>query len=451
MVTSRFLRVFFCLMLACFSLPCAAETVLLDFSLPGCGPCQEMRPVVNRLAAAGFRVQEINMQSEPQVAARFGVTRAPTFLVLVDGRETSRQVGLASYEQLHQMLSQQPSPPPMRRPTPQGQSPDTFAIPPTRQAALPAGLAVEKKRLIEATVKIAVQDPEGTSAGTGTIIDARSGEALVLTCGHLFRESAGKGPITVTLFQAGPAGAEVRTTATGRLIDFDLERDLALVSLRTEVPIEAAAIAQPNTLLAPGAAVTTVGCNGGANPTAIESRITAIDRYQGHPNVEVAGAPVEGRSGGGLFNAEGQLIGVCFAADPKSNEGLYASLPSILAKMESLGLSMITQPAAVVASQQARVAPQVASTPDPSFAVRGQEPMAISPQVVATPPAASLSPSEQATLEELQRRSENSEVICIVRPKTPGGKSEVISLGNASPEFVRSLAELAVSQDELRR
>jgi len=416
-----------------------------------------MRPVISRLAAAGYRVQEINIQSEPQVAARFGVSQVPTFIVLIDGRETSRQVGLSSYEQLHQMLSQRPSPPPMRRPIPQGQSPDTFTIPPARQATLPTGLAVEKKRLIEATVKIAVQDPEGTSAGTGTIVDARSGEALVLTCGHLFRESAGKGPIAVTLFQAGPAGAEVRTTVPGRLIDFDLERDLALVSLQVEVPIEPASIARADTLLAPDAVVTTVGCNHGANPTAIESRITAIDRYQGHPNVEVAGAPVEGRSGGGLFNAEGQLIGVCFAADPESNEGLYASLPSILAKLESLGLSMVTQPTVEVA-QQASVAPQVALEPDPSFAVRGQEPMAISPsiglpfaQVAASPSAASLSPSEQATLEELQRRSENSEVICIVRPKTPGGKSEVISLSNASPEFVRSLVELAAGRDELRR
>jgi len=467
MVTSRFVRIFFCLTLASLTQPCAAETVLLDFSSPSCGPCQQMRPVVSRLAASGYRVQEINIQSEPQVAARFKVSQVPTFIVLVDGREASRSVGLTSYEQLQQMLTSQPSPPAMRRQVPQGQSPDTFAIPPARQVAprpptLPTGSAVEpglangNKRLIEATVKIAVQDPEGTSAGTGTIIDTRSGEALVLTCGHLFRESAGKGPITVTLFQAGPAGAEIRTTAPGRLIDFDLERDLALVSLRTEVPIEPASIAEAGTLLAPRAAVTTVGCNHGENPTAIESHITAIDRYQGHPNVEVAGAPVEGRSGGGLFNAEGQLIGVCFAADPESNEGLYASLPSIIQKLESLGLSMVTQTSNAVA-QQTPATPQIASVPDPSFAVRGQEPMAHSPsiespftQVAASPAAVSLSPSEQATFEEIQRRSENSEVICIVRPKTPGGKSEVISLGNASPQFVRSLVELAAARDELR-
>jgi hypothetical protein len=53
---------------------------------------------------------------------------------------------------------------------------------------------------LEATVKITVEDANGSSAGTGTIVDARDGAALLLTCGHLFRESAGKGPITVTFF-----------------------------------------------------------------------------------------------------------------------------------------------------------------------------------------------------------------------------------------------------------
>ena len=69
-----------------------------------------------------------------------------------------------------------------------------------------SGSAVDQRKLIEATVKVAVQDAGGTSAGAGTMVDARSGEALVLTCGHLFRTSAGKGPITVTLYQVGPAG-----------------------------------------------------------------------------------------------------------------------------------------------------------------------------------------------------------------------------------------------------
>lgn len=512
MVLPRFVLAQSLLTFVCLSLPCAAETVLLDFSSPTCGPCQQMRPTVARLVTSGYRVREINIEAEPHVAARFGVSRVPTFIVVVDGRETSRVVGLTSFQQLRQMLTQQrPAPAQHQRGT-QPQFPNTFATPvasrvqptfatsndlstpqagrivaiqnpaltavapappqanrslstPNRPPASLVGSPVGHKRLIEATVKISVQDAAGVSAGTGTIVDARSGEALVLTCGHLFRSSAGKGPITITLFQAGPAGAEIRTTAAGRLIDFDLDRDLALLSFQTEVPLEPISIAERETPFSSGENVTTVGCNLGANPTAIDSRITTIDRYQGHPNVEVAGAPVEGRSGGGLFNAAGRLIGVCFAADPEANEGLYASLPLILSKLDSLGLSMVYQSSAPAGQLAANTPtpPRRSLAADPSFAVRGQEPTAVPPVVQAfeaaapsqfatTQPAAiPLSSSEQATFEEIQRRSENSEVICIIRPKNADGKSEVISLSNASPQLVRRLAELSARKDSLRR
>ncbi len=505
MVLSRVACVFSCLIFAALPQPCAAETVLLDFHSPSCGPCQQMRPVINRLAAAGFRVHGIDIQRDPQAAARFKVTLVPTLIVMEDGQEVSRSVGLTSFQQLRERLTRSSPPRPLNRPMPQGQSPDTFAAPiaaisqpakatndlavpragrivaiqnsasvaaaaplrqvasnpfPIAQAGQPTsagGSAEDNRRLIEVTVKVAVQDSEGTSTGTGTIVDARSGEALVLTCGHLFRTSAGKGPITVTLFQAGPSGAEVRTTANGRLIDYDLERDLALVSLRTEFPIQPATIAQAGTPLTPGAVVATVGCNGGENPTIVRSKITANGRYQGPPNVEVAGAPVEGRSGGGLFNAKGQLIGVCFAADPEANEGLYASLPSILEKLDSLGLSMVYQPRATTPPLAAALSQSMEA--DPSFAVRGQEPSPSSSPVetpiARTPPnaiAASLSPAEQATLEEIQRRGLDSEVICIIRPKNADGKSEVITLNSASPQFVRALTEpTAAAQTPLRR
>jgi len=473
MVTTRTVLFLLLFSIAFSSLPIGAETVLLDFSSPTCGPCQQMRPTVQRLAAAGYQVREVNIVRDPQTAARYQVTAVPTFIALVDGRETARLVGLTSYEQLQQILgAPNASRQNLSTNLPRGQSPDTFAVAnpsgsgtrngianpfegTTPRPGPPAsGSSITSEKLIEATVKVSVEDSEGTSAGTGTIVDARSDEALVLTCGHLFRSSAGKGPITVALFQASPAGAVERTTVSGRLIDYDLERDLALVSIRPNVAVQPAAIAPTNTPLAPGTQVTTVGCNHGQNPTAIATRITAIDRYQGPPNVEIAGAPVEGRSGGGLFNAQGQLVGVCFAADPQSDEGLYASLPSVHAKLDSLGLAMVYQSPSGgndSATPQRPGATQLASLPNPGFAVRGQEPTTPVPPantsiaIGANTSIASLSPAEQATLEEIQRRGANSEVICIIRPRIPGGKSEVITLHNASSDFVRALSRPAAS------
>ena len=50
---------------------CLADTVLLAFSSPTCGPCQKMRPVVDRLVAAGLPVREVDISREPELKARF--------------------------------------------------------------------------------------------------------------------------------------------------------------------------------------------------------------------------------------------------------------------------------------------------------------------------------------------------------------------------------------------
>jgi hypothetical protein len=52
-----------------------------------------------------------------------------------------------------------------------------------------------------------------------------------------------------------------------------------------------------------------------------------------------------------------------------------------------------------------------------------------------------LSPAEQAALQEIQTRGFNSEVICIIRPHSPEGKSEVITLTSVSPAFVQALTQ----------
>ena len=56
---------------------------------------------------------------------------------------------------------------------------------------------------------------------------------------------------------------------------------------------------------------------------------------------------------------------------------------------------------------------------------------------------AGLNPVEQAACEEIMSRAADSEVVCIIRPRDPGGKSEVITLQQVSPEFVRALEEQA--------
>jgi thiol-disulfide isomerase/thioredoxin len=63
------------------------ETLLLEFTTQSCGPCRQMRPVMQQLAAEGYAVREIDATRHPQAVADYRVSGFPTFVVLVYQRE----------------------------------------------------------------------------------------------------------------------------------------------------------------------------------------------------------------------------------------------------------------------------------------------------------------------------------------------------------------------------
>jgi len=473
----------------------AAEAVLLDFTSPTCGPCVQMEPTLRQMETQDVRVQRVDVSREPQLAKQYRIEVTPTYVVVIDGREWARVTGVTPLPTMMEMMRKSAElaakhdtvnvanesggnmnvAPPADEPregrlvaiaNPFASGPQqtgSAPVPATRTAATnnaPATAGVD--RLIAATVRLSVADANGKSTGTGAIVAARDGMALVLTCGHIFRESQGRGTVDISIFRSTPNGAELRGTVAGECLAYDLERDLALVRFRTASPVDVTPIAPPGVQLQPGAPVVSVGCNHGENPTARTSHITTINRFQGFPNVEAAGAPVEGRSGGPLYNAEGQVIGVCFAANPQDDEGLYASMASIHAKLDELKLTSVYAPGVGDPGLNAAPATQLAATAPagPQVSVRGQGPMTETPPALAgawpnpsapaavTPtqgaaPTASLSTAERAALEEIARRSGGAEVICIIRPQDPNGRSDVIKLSGVSPGFVRTLTAAA--------
>jgi hypothetical protein len=241
------------------------------------------------------------------------------------------------------------------------QSPDDHSLPMTRLPDIrtasrdlsqpppptPSGVSVPgapgqsssiQQQALQATVRLSVSDATGQSHGTGTIIDVHGDEALVLTCGHIFRQSHGQGEISVELCGRGATGP-----VRGQLLAYDADkRDVGLVSIRPGVAIRPARVGSADHHPQKGDPVFSVGCNHGASPTVQESTISAIDRYASKgPHVEVLGHPVEGRSGGGLFAADGHLIGVCNAADLEEDRGIYASLPTIHYELKAINLEHV--------------------------------------------------------------------------------------------------------------
>jgi S1-C subfamily serine protease len=328
--------------------------------------------------------------------------------------------------------------------------------PPAVNGKVPSGATISASHaaLLSATVRLIIEDAQGRSFGTGTVVDTRSGEALVVTCAHLFRETKGKAPVKADLYEAAGDGVRLAGHATGQVLSYDLTRDIALVSLRIDRPVGVATVAPPRSTVERGDRMIGIGCSNGQDPTVLETRVTSLDRYQGPPNIEASGAPAIGRSGGGLFNGKSELVGVCNNADPEGNEGIYAGLESIHDQLDRLGLAEVYQksgtprpPAHSVGGTDSSNGPSV---------IRGQEPPAtpLPNDSTTTPPGSlaaggqpksttprALSDTEQAALEEIMSRAVSSEVVCIIRPKDANGQSEVIHLDSVSPEFIRALRQ----------
>ena len=76
---------------------------------------------------------------------------------------------------------------------------------------------------------------------------------------------------------------------------------------------------------------------------------------------------------------------------------------------------------------------------------------AAGPTPAGSPLPNGLNAVEHAAWEEIMTRAATAEVICIIRPKEPGGQSEVITLDDVSPEFVRALAERRRESTETRQ
>jgi hypothetical protein len=189
--------------------------------------------------------------------------------------------------------------------------------------------------------------------------------------------------------------------------------------------------------------------------------VTSLDRFLAPPNLTATGLPVEGRSGGGLFTAEGLVIGVCNAALKEENEGYYAALGSIHAELDYAKLSFVyRRQAEPRGAEDVKLAADLPAMPkrmpvpddlrqptglshsDSAAALGPANPAPANPAPPASPRPERLSDEEQATWEELQRRrAEGAEVVFVIRPRNSQGRSEIIVLDKASPAFLKRLRE----------
>jgi len=70
---------------------------LVEFSATWCPPCRALEPILEAVASelqGKLRVGKLDIDSAPELAARYGVRGAPTVILFRDGQEAGRKLGL---------------------------------------------------------------------------------------------------------------------------------------------------------------------------------------------------------------------------------------------------------------------------------------------------------------------------------------------------------------------
>lgn len=81
--------------------------VLIDFNAEWCGPCRMMAPIIEDLAKEYkgiYKVCALNVDKNPDIAARFKVESIPTLVIMKNGQTVEAAVGYMPIDSVRKFM-----------------------------------------------------------------------------------------------------------------------------------------------------------------------------------------------------------------------------------------------------------------------------------------------------------------------------------------------------------
>ncbi|MDD6154954.1 MAG: thioredoxin [Eubacteriales bacterium] len=86
-----------------------SKAAVVDFSATWCGPCHMMAPVLDKLSddmAGKMDFFNMDVDENPDMASRFGITSIPCLIIFQDGKEVKRSVGFLPEQAIKPVLEE---------------------------------------------------------------------------------------------------------------------------------------------------------------------------------------------------------------------------------------------------------------------------------------------------------------------------------------------------------
>ena len=84
------------------------KKVLVDFNANWCGPCKMLRPILDKVASENNNVKfvSINIDDEDDLAREYSVMSIPCLVLIENGKEIKRSVGLISKDEVKSFIGE---------------------------------------------------------------------------------------------------------------------------------------------------------------------------------------------------------------------------------------------------------------------------------------------------------------------------------------------------------